>query len=315
LQEVISYKQTVEVRKKMKRIAFLFLFCFVLLLLNTANVKADGWTYNADEINPTYQKAFGRDAKTEEFAYWSRNDIRAKFSKNLCLTGSSGTLESVYSLRDKCANDSHKAALHMFFAQVLTYFNTPEGGPELKATIDRSYRAAFNRLPNPEELAYWQAEMKKGAHLNGTVLTGGYEYLIIQHKKWTQTSVKPEERLALINSAYAQVYGRAPVKKETDFWMSDIPKKGVLYADLCNYLKDWISQNGKEQIQDLEDVIKRAYAKAGVSGPNAEQMKLAMNQETSHRYDFAQLVEWVKKEGGVKPPAGAMQMRVPSLKR
>lgn len=182
----------------------------------------------------------------------------------------------------------------------------------MKATIDRSYRAAFNRLPNPEELAYWQTELKKPHEKAEHV---GYEYLIIAHKKWTQTSVKPEERLALINAAYTQVYGRAPLKKETDFWMADIPKKGILYADLCNYLKDWVSGNSKEQIQDLEDLIRRAYGKASVSGPNTEQMKTAMNYVTSSRPFFSQLVDWIKKQPAVKLPAGATPVKVPSFKR
>jgi hypothetical protein len=197
------------------------------------------------------------------------------------------------------------------------YFSTPEGGPELKATIDRSYKAAFNRLPNPEELAYWQTELRKPREKAEHM---GYEYLILAHKKWMQTSVKPQERTVLIQTAYAEVYGRPPSTKEADFWMADMPKKGVLYAELCNYLKDWISGNSKEQIRDLEDLIKRGYVKASVSsGPNPEEMKLAMNYVTSKRPSFNEFVDWVKREHTMKvhvaPPAATTPVKVPSFKR
>lgn len=216
---------------------FCFSVCVALVAVNVANAGVS-ITYNADDINPSYQKVFGRDAKPDEFNYWSRNDIRNKFAQTC--EGAVNTLD-----HDHCVNWARKRASYLLVQQLSGYFNTPEGGPELKATIDRFYRAAFNRFPNPEELAYWQAELKKPHEKAEHV---GYEYLIIAHKKWTQTSVKPEERLALINAAYSQVYGRAPLKKETDFWMADIPKKGILYADLCNYLKDWVLGNSKEQI-------------------------------------------------------------------
>ena len=294
----------------LKRSASLYLCCICIIfsVIATTAARADYVTYNADDINPAYQKAFGRDAKPDEFAYWSRNDIRNKFRKDAC-PGVAGKYADLY-IHSQCMSDSREQAKYMFLQQLKSYFRTPEGGPELKATIDRSYKAAFNRLPNPEEFAYWQAELK--------TRTWGYEDLIKAHKKWEQTSVKPEERLAMINKAYNEVYGRPPAQKEIDFWMADIPKKGIIYAELCNYLKDWISGKTGEQIKELENVIKRAYSKAAVKGPNSEQMKTAMNYVTSNRPFFTQLVDWVKKQPALKVPAAASPtapLKVPSFKR
>lgn len=296
-----------EVQIMMKRFAFLFICClsFCVLFMAATDVQAEYVTYNADDINPAYRWAFGRDAKPDEFAYWSRNDIRNKFKKDAC-SGVTGFAANKLEHSD-CMKQSRSDARIMLAQQIKSYLRTPEGAPELKATIDRSYKAAFNRLPNPQEFAYWQTECK--------TKNMGYHDLIVAHKKWEQTGVKSDERLAMIKSVYTGVYGRDPDRKEIDYWMAVIPKEGIIYEELCNNLKNWISGNSSEQIHELENVIRRAYAKASVTGPNAEQMKLAMNYVTSTRPFFSQLVDWVKKEGAAKLPAGAMPVKVPSFKR
>jgi len=277
----------------------LLFWIFIIAGEVQANVAT---TYNGDYINTAYQKAYGRDATADEVRYWDRPDVRNKFRVGNCWESDSA-----------CINHNREVAQNRLVIQLKKAFSTPEGGPELKATIDRSYKIAFNRLPNPEELAYWQAELK--------ARTWGYEELIQSHKKWEQTGVKPEERLAMIKKAYTEVYGREATQKEIEYWMVDIPKKGIIYDQLCDYLKDWVSGSSREQIQELENLIRRAYAKASVSnGPNPEQMKSAMNYVTSKRPFFNEFVNWVKKENTMKlqqvaPPASATPVKVPSFKR
>jgi hypothetical protein len=286
-----------------KRFSALYLCAFVLCnFIMLGDVQANvATTYNGDYINTAYQKAYGRDATADEVRYWDRLDVRNKFKGGDCWESDSA-----------CINHNRVVAQNKLVIQLKKAFSTPGGGQELKATIDRSYMAAFNRLPSPQELAYWQTECKSR--------TWGYEELIPAHKKWEQTNVKPNERLAMINKVYPEVYGRAAKQKEIDYWMTEIPKKGIIYDQLCNYLKDWISGNSREQIEELEGVIRRAYAKASVSsGPNPEQMKAAMNYVTSKRPFFGEFVNWVKKENTLKvqvaPPAGTTPVKVPSFKR
>ena len=252
----------------MKRLlVFVLLAAALLLVADIAD--ADKAYYNTDYINTAYQRAFGRNATAAEIQYWSEKSVRDKF------LGEGDTIgKAVENVNNKLVT------------QIKKWLGMPEGAAELQATIERSYKAAFNRLPTPEEFAYWQKECK--------AKNMGYEDLIRAHQKWEQTGVKADERLAMVRKAYTEVYGREPVKKEIDYWMADIPKKGIVYDQLCNYLKDWVSGNSREQIQELEGVIKRAYAKASVNGPNPDQTRAAMSYVTSKRPFFPELVQWVK---------------------
>jgi hypothetical protein len=283
----------------------LFALIAIMLMYSGPVYALHYWeVYNGDYINTAYHRAFGRDATAAEVKYWDRDDVRKKFV---------GEYQE-QSPSDKAIGHQKamEASQNKLVTQLKRYFVTPEGGPELQATIERSYKTAFNRLPTPQEFAYWQNECK--------TKNMGYEDLIRAHQKWEQSGVKADERLTMIKRAYSEVYGRDAEKKEIDYSMVDIPKKGIIYDQLCNYLKDWTSGGSREQIKELENIVRRAYSKASVSsGPNTDQMRTAMNYVTSKRPFFQELVDWVKKTNTlnvqVAPPSGTTPVKVPSFKK
>lgn len=100
---------------------FCFSICVALLAANVANAGVS-ITYNADDINPAYQKTFGRDAKPDEFNYWSRNDIRNKFAQTC--EGAVNTLD-----HDNCVNWARKRARYLLVQQLSRYFTRPRAVP------------------------------------------------------------------------------------------------------------------------------------------------------------------------------------------
>jgi len=288
----------------------LIFITFLVILICTTIIGTDEAQaarkirYNGDYINTAYHRAYGRDATADEVRYWDRDDVRDKFARYCD--------DSDGHVADKCLADAREHSQNLFVTSLKQYLQKPEGAAELKGTIERSYMAAFNRPPNLKEFAYWQSECKSKGF--------GYEDLISWHKKWEQSGVRADERLAMIKKAYMEVYGRDAAQKEIDYWNVEVPQKGIIYDQLCNYLKDWVSGSNREQIQELENLVRRAYAKAPVSsGPNSEQMKTAMNYVSSKRPFFNELVNWVRKENTLKvqvsPPTDATPVKVPSFKK
>jgi hypothetical protein len=276
------------------RLVLIALLLVPILFIDTPESGAwtqdQGWfwhdkgNYGSGYVNTAYRRAFGRNATAAEMEYWSRRDVSIKF--------------------DRTGDNPEEASQNALVTEIKKYLGKPEGAAELRATIERSYRGCFNREPTPQDLAYWQSECK--------ARNMGFEDLVRAHGKWLQSPQGEEYRNHMVLTVYPEVYGRPCTQKERDYWMAELKSKGYPYVQLRKFLFDWMLGSGKEQVAELENTIRRAYTKASLPPPNAEQLKTAMTEESAKKYMFAELVDYVKK---TNPAAASTPVKVPSFKR
>jgi hypothetical protein len=275
----------------------LFLLCFSAVPVcadMTSILGGDPFVagLSSDDINRFYNRAFGRNAKTEEIQYWLRPDVQAKFPQ---------------SGKGRKAGETERVREDLMVKEMKKYLTKPEGAQELRDTIDRSYKASFNRAPTADDFAFWQSEVK--------AKNLGYEDLIKAHKSWEQSAKGEAYRVDMINKVYPEIYGRGPSDQEMNYWKNELKNKGYTYDQLRGYLQTWYTGSSEAQRKELSDTVTRAYARAGLASPTQEQMKTAMAYVSTKRPAFVELVKWVRSthtSGSTPEPA---KVKVPSFKR
>jgi hypothetical protein len=170
--------------------------------------------------------------------------------------------------------------------EMKAWLRKPEGAQDLSETIERSYQNSFGRAPKPEELAYWQAEVKAKHY--------GYTHLIEHSRQWLKGG-GAAEREPLIKRAYEQAFGRNPTGEELSYWQQQIGKDGTNYSELVEKCIDWMLGSSPEQIAELKGTIKRAYLATKRPAPSDAQTKHWMVQASAKRLTYQLLVILVPK--------------------
>jgi hypothetical protein len=171
--------------------------------------------------------------------------------------------------------------------QLKLWLRKPEGSGELSATIERSYMNSFGRKPTPEELAYWQAEVKAKHY--------GYTHIIDASRQWLKSAAGAADREPTIDRAYTRAFGRKAKPQEMSYWKSKMQQEGTTFTELVDRCIDWMLGSGPEQIGELKGTILRAYSALKRSPPNEDQLKYWMAQASAKRLTYQLLVALIPK--------------------
>lgn len=169
--------------------------------------------------------------------------------------------------------------------EMKAWLRKPEGAKDLSETIERSYENSFGREPKPDELAFWQSEVKAKHY--------GYTHIVEHSRQWLKQN-GGNERVEVIERAYNHAFGRTPTPAERSYWDKQIAKDGTNYSELVEKCIDWMLGSSPEQIKDLKETINRAHQFAGRPAPNDAQMKHWMTQVGAKRLTFRTLLVLIK---------------------
>lgn len=217
---------------------------------------------NAYGINDAFQTSFGRPATPDEMIQWKKSDITV------------GDL----------------------IKQLHEVLKSASGADELHKTIVRDYAKSFGREPTAKELAFWTQEAKAKGY--------GFTELVAAHYAWLKTPAADSERKSLVFRNFFEAYGRLPTVSESNGYRDEIEKLGMNYSELLSWNMDrmllpatFIVAGEKHEalVNELHDMIKRAFLTAGKGQPTEAQYKDWTVKVKDQKLTFKKVVAILKK--------------------
>ena len=174
----------------------IILFALVFLF-GTFSISAQSDKETSEMINGSYLEAFGRFPSDGEYKSW---------------------IQPV----------KNKIGYNEIIASHLSFMVSSDGENELQQTIIRSYRSAFGREPNRQELTSWVVGIKRKGGLT-------FANVIEEHIDFMQGNKLnkgfDEMRQTIIRS-YLAVFNRQPSIQELNSWMEYMKKNRTQYWQL-----------------------------------------------------------------------------------
>lgn len=154
----------------------------------------------------------------------------------------------------------------------------PEESQARLAAIDLAFKDVYGSSPQPNDVAFWNAEVKK--------LGNFYESIISTETKKlnkTGTDGKNPSRRLVANSVYKKAMGRNATNDELAYW----EKRTETYKQMLAASRDWLYSS--KGATDLTETIKRKLTEKSGSSPNKDQIKQAIIDYSREKLIFSEM--------------------------
>lgn len=171
--------------------------------------------------------------------------------------------------------------------KLVEFLKSVAGTNELQMTIVRSYQKSFGREPTAKESVHWRGEAKEKGY--------GFSALIANHNAWLKTPEADSERKSMVFRNHFEVFGRLPTVSESNEWRDEIEKGWGNYSDMLGWnLSQMLNPSKTELLNELHEMIKRAFITAGKGQPSEAQYNEWTAKVKAQRLTFKQLVAILK---------------------
>ncbi len=154
----------------------------------------------------------------------------------------------------------------------------PEESQARLAVIDLAFKDVYGSAPQPNDVAYWNAEVKKLGNFYESIIAGETKKL----NKTGSDGKNPSRRL-VTNSVYKKAMGRNATNDELAYW----EKRTEIYKQILTASRDWL-YSSKGAI-DLTETIKRKLTEKNGSAPNKDQINQAVIDYSKKKLIFSEM--------------------------
>ncbi|HRH42204.1 MAG TPA: hypothetical protein PKY82_11305 [Pyrinomonadaceae bacterium] len=154
----------------------------------------------------------------------------------------------------------------------------PEESSARLAVIDKAFKDVYGFAPQPQDVAFWNAEVGKMGNFYESIVLGETNKL----NKTGADGKNPSRRL-MINSVYKKAMGRNATSEEISYW----EKRPEIYKQILDAARSFLYSSAGAK--DLSETVNRKLTEKLGKSPDKDQIKQAIINYTANKLIYSEM--------------------------